>query len=148
MNNVVKEYSLKYKPTKRTATQIANSRDAYNELLQVFDPDTMPLFESFYVVYLNQNNKVKGYMKIGEGGITNVVVDIKKIMMAAIGSLATCMIISHNHPSGNPHPSQDDRKLTKKIQQACSLMDISLIDHIIIGDGVYYSFRDNGDLTI
>jgi DNA repair protein RadC len=145
MHSVVKEYSLKYKPTKREAKQIKDSRTAYEELKEVFDPDTLMLFESFYVLYL-KGRKIKGYMKVGEGGMTHVVVDPKRIMMGALSSLATSIIISHNHPSGNPSPSADDRQLTKKIHEACKLMDIVLLDHIIIGDGDCYSFRDNGEL--
>jgi len=147
MQNVVKEYSLKYKPTKREQKRIIDSRSTYEELLQEFDGDTLPLFESFYVMYLNQNNIIKGYMKVGEGNATHVVVDIKRIIIGALDSLATSVIISHNHPSGNPHPSAEDRRLTKRIQQACSLLDLKLLDHIIIGDGVYYSFLDNGELN-
>lgn len=146
MKNVVKEYSMKYKPTNREAKQIKDSRQAYEELQRIFDNDTLPLFESFYVVYLNSNQKEKGFLKIGEGGLTHVVADPKKIVMGAIGCLATNIIISHNHPSGNPRPSEEDRRLTRRVREACKLLDINLNDHIIIGDGQYYSFRDNGEL--
>lgn len=117
------------------------------ELIEEYDHDTLNLFESFIVIYLNQNNIIKGFMKISEGGLTQTVADPKKIFMGAIGCLATGIIISHNHPSGNTKPSLDDRQLTKKISAAGKLLDIRVIDHIIVADGDrYYSFAESGDL--
>ena len=85
-------------------------------------------------------------MKLSDGGMTHVIVDPRLIMMGALGCMATAIILSHNHPSGNPRPSEDDRQLTKKLTAACKLMDISFIDHIIIGSGCFYSFRDHGEM--
>jgi DNA repair protein RadC len=61
--------------------------------------------------------------------------------------LASAIIVTHNHPSGNPRPSEDDRKLTKKLSEAAKMLDIAFIDHIIVGLGRYHSFRDYGELT-
>lgn len=146
MKNVVKEYKLKYEPTQREATILRDSRDTSEELRKIFDPDTIGLFESFFALYLNQSNKVKGFLKIGQGGMTQTVADPRLLLMGALDSLSTAVVIAHNHPSGNPRPSEDDRRLTQKIREACKLLDIVLIDHIILGDGSYYSFRDHGEL--
>lgn len=144
----VKEYTLKSKPTLREAKQIKDSRTAYEELLAAYDQDTTTIYETAIVLYLNQDNRLKGFMRLSDGGMTNVIVDPRLVMMGAIGCMATAIILSHNHPSGNPRPSQDDRQLTQKLVAACKLMDISFHDHIIMGAGRYYSFRDNGDMIM
>lgn len=147
MKNVVKEYRLKYEPTQHETRTIKDSRDSYEAMKEIFDPETLPIYESFFALYLNQSNRIKGFMKIGQGGITSTVADPRLVMIGALESLSTAIIIAHNHPSGNPRPSEDDRKLTKRMMAACNLLDIGLVDHIIIGnDGRYYSFRDNGEL--
>lgn len=143
----VKEYTLKSKPTQRESRQITDSRAAYEELMAAYNPDTADIYETAVVLYLNQDNRLKGFMKLGDGGMTHVIVDPRLIMMGAIGCKATAIILSHNHPSGNPRPSTDDRQLTKKLVAACKLMDINFHDHIIIGAGRYYSFRDNGEIN-
>lgn len=144
----VKEYTLKSKPTQRETKEIKDSQTAVEELRAVYNPDTLGLYETAYVLYLNQSNRLKGFMKLSDGGMTHVIVDPRLVMMGALGSLATAVILCHNHPSGNPRPSEDDRQLTKKLIAACKLMDISLLDHIIIGADRFYSFRDHGEMII
>lgn len=142
----VKEFTLKAKPTQRETRILKDSRDTFEELSNIYNPDTATIYETAYVLYLNQNNRVKGFLKLGDGGMTNVIVDPRLVMMGAIGSSATAIVLSHNHPSGNPKPSQDDRLVTKKIAAACRLLDIIFVDHIIMAGNNYYSFRDNGEL--
>ena len=142
----IKEYTLKAKPTKRETRILRDSRDTFEELRNIYDPDTATIYETAYVIYLNQNNQIKGYLKLSDGGLTATIVDPRLIMMGALSSLATAIILTHNHPSGSTRPSQEDRQLTKKIMAACKLMDVSFIDHIIMAGDRYYSFRDNGEL--
>lgn len=144
----VKEYTLKSKPTQRETKEIKDSQTAVEELRAVYNPDTLGLYETAYVLYLNSSNRLKGFMKLSDGGMTHVIVDPRLVMMGALGSLATAVILCHNHPSGNPRPSEDDRQLTKKLIAACKLMDISFLDHIIIGADRFYSFRDHGEMII
>ena len=144
----VKEYTLKSKPTQRETKEIKDSQSAVEELRAVYNPDTLGLYETAYVLYLNQSNRLKGFMKLSDGGMTHVIVDPRLVMMGALGSLATAVILCHNHPSGNPRPSEDDRQLTKKLIAACKLMDISFLDHIIIGADRFYSFRDHGEMIV
>lgn len=146
MESVVKEYKLTYRPTKREAKTIKDAASAVEEFKNIFDPDTLNLFESFYVVYLNNANRVKGYLRISDGGMSTTMADPKLILMGALDSLATAMIISHNHPSGNPTPSQEDKKLTQRIKMAGQLLGVNLIDHVILSDERYYSFAENGIL--
>ncbi|MGC9341127.1 MAG: JAB domain-containing protein, partial [Bacteroidales bacterium] len=74
------------------------------------------------------------------------VIDAKIILNKAISRLASAIIICHNHPSGNPSPSQADMRITEKIKSAASTMDITLLDHLIIADDRYYSFSDEGKI--
>lgn len=144
----VKEYTLKSKPTQRECKQINGSQDAFSEFCALYDPNTQGIYETAYALYLNQDNRVKGFLKLSDGGMTNVIVDPRVLMMGALGCMATAIVLCHNHPSGNPRPSEDDRLLTKKLLAACKLMDISFIDHIVMGAGRYYSFRDHGEMIM
>lgn len=144
----IKEYTLKAKPTLRETRVLKDSRDTYEELRQIYDPETATLYETAYALYLNQSNKIKGFLKLSDGGMTNVIVDPRLVMMGALGCMATAIVLSHNHPSGNPRPSEDDRQLTKKLMAACKLMDISFVDHIVFAGDRYYSFRDHGEMIM
>jgi DNA repair protein RadC len=102
--------------------------------------------EEFWVIFMSRSNSVIKTECISKGGVTGTVVDARLILKPAIENLASGIILAHNHPSGNLRPSQDDIGLTKKIKEAAKLIDISLQDHLIIGDQAYYSFADEGIL--
>ena len=102
--------------------------------------------EEFWVAFLSQRGKVIREVKIGQGGLTGTVADVKLIMRSAIESLAAAMIVFHNHPSGNLKPSIQDDALTKRICEAAKFIDTRVHDHIIITDGGYYSYNDQGRL--
>jgi DNA repair protein RadC len=103
--------------------------------------------EQFVVLYLNKANCPLGGIPLFKGGLCATVVDFKLLMGIAVKALASGIIISHNHPSGNNKPSVEDRQLTTKLKDACKLMDIQLYDHIIVtGEDSYYSFADEGEL--
>ena len=145
----VKEVKLKYiaDPTTLKRKKISSSEDAVQTLLEGYDQDTIGMQEQFIVMLLNRNNSVLGLYKVSKGGITGALVDIRLIMVAALKSLATGIILSHNHPSGNTQPSQQDIKLTEQIKDACKLMDIALLDHVIVTTHHdYYSFANEGML--
>ena len=103
--------------------------------------------EHFLVMYLDQSFHELKIECISNGGTTNVIADPRIIFKHALNYGATCIILGHNHPSGNPRPSKDDRQLTQKIVSAGQLLDIAVIDHIVIGNERYYSFRDHGEMT-
>lgn len=127
---------------------LEGSRDTYDFLMsKVYDLTEIDVVESFHVLFLNASNEVKGYIKVSSGGLNAVIADPKVIFCAALKCLASAIIVTHNHPSGNPRPSEDDRKLTKKISEAAKMLDITFTDHIVVGLGRYYSFRDYGELT-
>ncbi len=121
--------------------QITSSRDAF-EVFHSLLADIQ--HEEFWLMILNTANKMLETLKISQGGLSGTVVDIKIIMQKAIEKNASAIIVCHNHPSGNNKPSNADIKLTKKIQQACQLMDIRFLDHIIVADKDFYSFADQG----
>ena len=102
--------------------------------------------EEFWAIYLNGANRVVDKVRISHGGTNSSVVDIKIILQRAIERLASGLIIAHNHPSGDLTPSENDLAVTKKIKDGCSLLDIRLLDHIIIGNGQSFSFLEQNVL--
>jgi len=102
--------------------------------------------EEFWVLYLNNHNKLIRSVCISKGGITGTVVDIRQVYNIALREQATSIILAHNHPSGNIKASQADYSLTRKIVDAGKMLDISVLDHLIVTEKAYYSFRDEGDI--
>lgn len=102
--------------------------------------------EEFWILYLNNSNKIIAKAQLSKGGITGTVVDVRLLYKNAIGHGATGIILCHNHPSGALSPSQADRDITKKIKSAGEHLDIKLLDHLIITEAHYYSFADEGIL--
>ena len=102
--------------------------------------------EEFWVLYLNQGQKLIKKARIAHGGITEVSVDIRIIMRDALFCNATILVVCHNHPSGSIRPSRQDDELTKSISRACETMRLRLADHVIIADGAYYSYHEEGRL--
>jgi len=121
--------------------QIRSSLDVYNIFCPIMED--LP-HEEFWILFLNRANKVISRMKISQGGVSGTVTDVRIVMKKAIETLASCLVICHNHPSGNNSPSDSDIRITQKIKEAGVMMDIQLLDHIIISGKEYYSFADNG----
>jgi DNA repair protein RadC len=121
--------------------KISSSKDVFEFFSSIVGDLT---YETFYILLLNRANSIIRGVQISEGGISGTVADPKKIFKLALDHNATSIILCHNHPSGNVKPSQDDIALTKKIKKAGETMDISVLDHIILGDEKYYSFADEG----
>lgn len=104
-------------------------------------------YESAYVLLLNAKNCVLGMKRVGQGGVSACIVDIKLVLQTALTGNATNVILIHNHPSGNMKYSREDDVLTDRIKKACDAVSLMLLDHIIIdGDGMFYSYADNGRL--
>ncbi len=100
--------------------------------------------EEFWVVYLASSNRVLERMKVSQGGVSSTVVDCKLLIKRALDLLASSMILVHNHPSGDPGPSGEDITITKRLDEAATLFDIRLLDHVIFAGTQSYSFRCNG----
>ncbi len=102
--------------------------------------------EEFWVLLLDRGNKILDSFMVSQGGISGTVIDVRLIMKKALEKLASSLILSHNHPSGTLQASDADLKITRKIKDAAQLMDISVLDHIIIGQNRYLSLADEGML--
>ncbi len=102
--------------------------------------------EEFWILYLNNSNKIIHKSQLSKGGITGTVVDIRLAFKVAIEQNATAMILIHNHPSGVLNPSDADRQITRKLKMAGENLDVSVLDHIIVTEKSYYSFKDEGIL--
>ena len=119
--------------------QITNSQETY-KVLAPFLADLQT--EEFWVVFLNQNNRIIGKSRLSSGGINQSVVDIRILFKNALEHFATGIIVAHNHPSGNLKPSQEDLKITKQIAEAGKILNIQLLDHLILAQNSYLSFAD------
>lgn len=122
---------------------IHSSEDIYH----LFHPLLCDLpHEEFWVLLLNQAAKVIDKVRISRGGIDQTTADVRSILREALLQRATQIALVHNHPSGNTRPSNDDLRLTQQARQAAQTMNIRLLDHVIVTDGSYYSFCDEGQL--
>lgn len=122
---------------------IVSSRDAYlcvKSNLEDLD------HEEFWVLFLNQANKLLRQERFSKGGLTGTVADSRIIFMKALEIKATGMILAHNHPSGNCRPSEKDIELTQRFKAAALQLEIKLLDHLILTADKYYSFADQGIL--
>jgi DNA repair protein RadC len=125
----------------KSLKKITSSKDAYNYIYPSLADQQQ---EFFYIILLNRANVILSNHKISEGGMTGTVVDPKIIFKKVLEEGAISIVLVHNHPSGNLQPSQADIDLTKKIQEASKLLDISLLDHLIFTNNTYFSFADEG----
>ena len=124
-------------PDMSTATRI------YNYML----PKMQDLAtEEFHILLMNQNYRLVKSVKISQGGITETSADIRVMMREAVLCNATILAACHNHPSGSLSPSRADDELTKAIKEACRLMRLHFLDHFIVTDGAYMSYREQGKL--
>ncbi|CAA0152795.1 RadC family protein [Tenacibaculum maritimum] len=124
-------------------TKIMSSSDVF-KLMRPIIGDLE--YEEFWVLYLNNSNKVLAKHKISKGGLTATLVDVRPLYKRALELSCIGMIVCHNHPSGRVKPSESDIKITKKIKEAGTFLDIKLLDHLIIAEKIYFSFADEGIL--
>ena len=123
--------------------KISSSKDVF-ELLQ---PGMGELpHEEFWIVYLNNSNKVMHTAQLSKGGITGTLVDVRLVMKQSLELGAVGLILAHNHPSGGLKPSEADKQITKKLKNAAVALDIKVLDHLIITQKDYYSFADESIL--
>lgn len=138
----IKKISLKLDKSKYERKQIKSSQDVADYVRQFYGTD-IELFESSFLLLLDQSNTTIGYAKISQGGICGTIVDVKIICKYVVDSLAQGVILCHNHPSGNLTPSQGDKDITKKLASALKLLDSRLFDHIIITKDNHYSIQEH-----
>lgn len=140
----VAEIELIYK-TKVQASQrpkIASSTDAYNVLMQSWNPDRLEFIEEFKILLLNNASRVLGIFEVSKGGISGASADIRIVFAAALKANATGIILAHNHPSGQLVPSDADKYITENMRKAGELLNIRVLDHLIVTAEGFCSFSD------
>lgn len=141
----VKLYELKKIQTNFPKEKITSSKHA-SDFIKQFYGDDIEIFESSFILLLNNSNNTIGYAKISQGGITGTVIDVRLIAKYAVESLATGVILAHNHPSGTLYPSEADINVTSKTKKALATLDIQLLDHLILTTEGYYSLADENKM--
>ena len=125
----------------RERLSIVSSKDVY----ECFYPLMCDLpTEECWLLLLNQASKVIDKVRVSTGGLSATAVDVRCILHEALLKRASAIALCHNHPSGNIHPSREDDRLTEQLRQACQIMNIRLVDHVILTDGCFYSYADEG----
>jgi DNA repair protein RadC len=122
-------------------TVVRTSIDAYKHIESKLSD--LP-HEEFWILLLNRAHKITRTELVSRGGVSGTVADVRMMLKSAVENLASAIVLAHNHPSGNIKPSDADIQLTRKVKEAANLFDIQLLDHIIVGEGAYYSFTDDG----
>ena len=142
----VSEITVSYRPRIKSSDQphVSTSQEVHCILFNNWDLDKIELQEQFKILLLNRANRVIGIYEDSSGGMTGTVADLKLIFLTALKAVASSIILTHNHPSGNLKPSQAYIALTQKIIKAGSFLDIAVLDHIIITSEGYFSFQDEG----
>ena len=123
--------------------KITSSKSIY-ELMQPIIGELA--HEEFWIIYLNNSNKVLSKSQLSKGGITGTLVDVRLVFKTVLEIGAVSIILCHNHPSGMLKPSEADKQITQKIKQAGESLDIRVLDHLIVAETHYYSFADEGIL--
>ena len=141
----IKLFELKKIQTDFPKQKLTSSKLS-SEFIRQFYSDDIEIYESFFILMLNRANETIGYAKISQGGICGTIVDVKLVAKFVVDSLASGIIIAHNHPSGNLQPSQADIQITNKIKEIVKLLDSTLLDHIILTKESYYSLSDEGKI--
>ena len=138
------EISVSYSTKKNNKIKVINCRDTFELILSNWNLEIIEFQEECKIILINRANLVLGIYELSKGGISGTVVDIRIILSVALKCNASGIILVHNHPSGNLQPSESDRKITRKLKDACNLFEISLIDHFIISRTNFFSFTQDG----
>lgn len=133
---------------KRRQSQMANVKPEISSAVRIYN-NMHPIMqdldvEEFWCLFMNHNYKLIRKFRLSIGGLTETCVDIRIVIREAVMSNATVLAVCHNHPSGSLTPSKYDDVLTTSIKNACDIMRIYFLDHVIITDGAYYSYHEQG----
>lgn len=141
---MVPEIKVRYNRGRKFLGKISGSSDVAAFLHKTYGRGQIQMQERFVVLYLNPNLEILGYYKHTVGTINEVLIDMRIVFATALASLSVGIIIAHNHPSGNPKPSEIDKKVTKQFVEAGKLLEIRIVDHLILTKDSYFSFADAG----
>ncbi len=145
-NSNLAEIKISYTTNVKDADRpkVTSSRDCVALFREIFPLEQIELREAFYILLLNRANKVLGFLRLSEGGISGTVADPRLIFSTALKANACSVILAHNHPSGNTQPSAADVQLTKNISEGGKILEITVLDHIILTKESHFSFADEG----
>lgn len=141
--SLVGEYVIEYRAKVHTKVKIRNSQDGVDFARSVF-PSGIEVRESMIILLMNRQNNVSGWYLVSQGGLSGTVVDTRLILHVALQSLSSSLIMVHNHPSGNPQPSDADMSVTKKVKAAAEMIEVKVLDHLILCEDCSFSFADEG----
>lgn len=139
----VAEIKVSYSTNQVDKIKLTNCRDSFDFILSQWNLDIIEFQEECKIILLNRANFVLGIYDLSKGGISGTVVDIRIILSVTLKCNASGIILAHNHPGGNMKPSEADRQITRKLKDACDLLEINLLDHFIICRDSYFSFSEN-----
>ena len=135
------ELYIRLKAKKEESPTITHSNDVYTQMIGLMADLGV---EECWCIYLNQASRVIKKQRISKGGLSSTAVDVRVVMKEALLCGACALALVHNHPSGSTRPSREDDRLTKEVNTACELMNIRMVDHVIVTDGKFYSYADEG----
>lgn len=139
------EYSITAKKQEFETTKVCSSEDAAS-FARNFYHDDMLIYESSFIILMNASSSVIGYAKISQGGVCGTYIDPRIVAKYAIDTLAASVILVHNHPSGNAHPSMEDKSMVERLRNGLKFLGVTLHDSIILTESGYYSMADEGIL--
>ncbi len=138
------EIRVSYKPGLKSRPPITGTVEAYQFISSLWAKELITLQEQIMAVFMNRTGQVIGYRLLNTGNISNCHIDTRLLVSLALHCMASSVIIAHNHPSGNLTPSDADITLTKKVSEALLLIDVTLLDHMIISTGDWFSMSAKG----
>ena len=128
----------------RTPFFVASSQSCAEYLRRLWDDDTIELREEFVLLCLSGSHEVLGWVKLHTGGFNHAAIDLRLVLGVALQTASSSVVVAHNHPSGSLTPSPEDRALTRRLAEACELVGVRFLDHVIVTRDASYSFADNG----
>lgn len=139
----IAEINVSYSTNQIDKIKLTNCTEVFNFIISKWNLNIIEFQEESKIILVNRANFVLGIYDLSKGGICGTVVDIRIILSVALKCNASGIILIHNHPSGNLTPSEADKTITRKLKNACELIDQILIDHLIISKYDFYSFKQN-----
>jgi len=139
------ELGKRYNQSKNPVKKISSAKDVFDYFHERLKDEKQ---ENFYVLILNGQNHIIKEELISKGVLDSAILHPREVFKPAIKNSASKLILVHNHPSGDPKPSKEDRDFTRELCQAGNVMQVKILDHVIIGDNQHYSFADSGELLM
>lgn len=146
MNYTMTTFKVRFVAESNPVRSVKSPADV-NAVLRPIFADLDSDQEHFVLLVLNNQHRITGFKVISSGAMDASLLDMRLIFRAALALGGTALAIAHNHPGGDPTPSEEDALVTRRLSQACEMMDYQLLDHLIVtADGRFYSYKDHGEM--